>query len=372
MSARVLVTGGAGFIGSHIVDQLLERGDDVRVYDLLIPQVHGTDDPRYVSKEAELIVADVRDRTSLQRALQGMDSVIHLAAEVGVGQSMYEIDRYVDTNTHGTAVLLQLLAEGRTDVGRLVVASSMSIYGEGAYRCTEHGIVSPQPRPKASLVAREWEARCPTCGAEVAPVPTPESKPLIPTSVYAVSKMDQEMLSLTVGAAYDIGSVALRIFNTYGPRQSLSNPYTGVGAIFSSRLLHDRRPSVFEDGRQLRDFVHVADVARAFVTALHATEVTGVACNVGTGSPLTITEIARLLARSLGKEIEPEVTGSFRAGDIRHCWADTALAREVLGFSTRTSFADGVDDLAGWVAEQTADDRFDEARAELSARGLVG
>jgi dTDP-L-rhamnose 4-epimerase len=370
MSSRVLVTGGAGFIGSHIVDLLLEHGNEVRIYDSLIEQVHKGAAPRFVPDDAELVVGDVRDRDALQAALVGVDSIIHLAAEVGVGQSMYEIERYVDTNTRGTAVLLQLLAEGGTDVGRLVVASSMSIYGEGAYRCPVHGAVSPQPRPVKALETKQWEPLCPTCGAPVAPVPTPETKPLIPTSVYAVSKMDQEMLSLTVCGAFGIGSVALRIFNTYGPRQSLSNPYTGVGAIFSSRLLNDRAPLVFEDGQQLRDFIHVTDVARAFVLALETTEVSGVACNLGTGSPVTISAIAEQLARALGKDIEPEITGSFRAGDIRHCWADVTEAQRVLGFEAETSFAEGVEDLVAWVAAESAEDQFDQARAELIARGL--
>ena len=372
MSSRILVTGGAGFIGSHVVNHLLASGYDVRVYDSLVPQVHGAEGAGNLPPDAELIVGDVRHRSALKYALQGVDAVIHLAAEVGVGQSMYEIDRYVDTNTRGTAVLLQLLAEGGTDVGRLVVASSMSIYGEGAYRCDEHGTVSPRPRSEAALLARQWEARCPVCGTEVMPVPTAETKPLIPTSVYAVSKMDQEMLSLTVGGTYGIGAVALRIFNTYGPRQSLSNPYTGIGAIFSARLLNDRPPLVFEDGQQLRDFVHVRDVARAFVIALEKTEVTGVACNVGTGSPLSVTDIARYLAVALGKNVPPEITGNFRAGDIRHCWADASAARWDLGFSAQVSFADGVHDLVGWLADKTADDRVDQARAELLAHGLTG
>jgi dTDP-L-rhamnose 4-epimerase len=371
MTSRILVTGGAGFIGSHIVDQLLAGGYDVRVYDSLIPQVHGTGGARYVPGDAELVVGDVRDRSSLQRALRGVDAVIHLAAEVGVGQSMYEIDRYVNANTLGTAVLLQLLSEGATEVSRLIVASSMSIYGEGAYRCGEHGTVSPRPRAEAALAAKRWEVQCPVCGAEVVPVPTPETKPLIPTSVYAVSKMDQEMLSLTVGDAYRIGVMALRIFNTYGPRQALSNPYTGIGAIFSSRLLNDRPPRLFEDGQQLRDFVHVTDVARAFVTALEKAEVAGLACNVGSGSPVTVAEIARYLARALGKDIEPEITGNFRAGDIRHCWADVALAERELGFSAQMPFSEGVTDLVRWLTEKTAEDRSEQAQAELVAHGLT-
>ena len=371
MTSRILVTGGAGFIGSHIVDQLLARGYDVRVYDSLISQVHGTNGARYVPADAELVVADVRDRSSLKRALHGVDAVIHMAAEVGVGQSMYEIERYVNANTLGTAVLLQVLSEGGTEVSRLIVASSMSIYGEGAYRCAEHGILSPRPRSEAALAAKQWEVQCPFCGAEVVPVPTAETKPLIPTSVYAVGKMDQEMLSLTVGDAYRIGVMALRIFNTYGPRQALSNPYTGIGAIFSSRLLNDRPPLLFEDGQQLRDFVHVTDVASAFVTALEKTDVTGLACNVGSGSPVTVAEIARYLAHALGKDIEPEVTGNFRAGDIRHCWADTTLAERELGFSAQVPFAEGVTDLVRWLTEKTAEDHSEQAQAELVAHGLT-
>jgi dTDP-L-rhamnose 4-epimerase len=284
---------------------------------------------------------------------------------------MYEIDRYVDVNTRGTGVLLQLLAEGNTSVGRMVVASSMSIYGEGAYQCLEHGSVSPLPRAESTLAAKDWEARCPFCSTPVAPLPTPETKPLIPTSVYAVSKMDQEMLSLTVCGAYDIGAVALRLFNTYGPRQSLSNPYTGVGAIFSSRILNDRSPLIFEDGGQMRDFVHVTDVANAFVVALERTDVSGMALNIGTGTPLTVTDIARHLARAMGKDIEPDVSGTYRTGDIRHCWADPTLAHKALGFSAGLAFEDGVGDLVRWVAGEIGDDRFDQAQAELVARGLT-
>lgn len=372
MSSRVLVTGGAGFIGSHVVEQLLARGHEVRVFDSLVEQVHGRTPTRLSPPDAPLIVGDVRDRHALAEALRGADAVVHLAAEVGVGQSMYEIERYVDANTHGTAVLLQLLAEGSTPVRRLVVASSMSIYGEGAYRCGEHGPVSPRPRPERRLAARAWEVACPECGRALVPVPTPETKPLIPTSVYAVSKMDQEMLTLTVAGAYGIGAVALRIFNTYGPRQALSNPYTGVGAIFAARLLNGRRPQVFEDGNQLRDFVHVSDVARAFVLALEATDVSGVACNIGTGQPVTIADVARRLALAMDRDIEPEITGAFRSGDIRHCWADPGAAERLLGFSATVPFADGVQDLVRWVADQTADDRFDVARTELAARGLTG
>lgn len=370
MTSRVLVTGGAGFIGSHVVRRLLERGHEVRVYDRLVEQVHGSAGARHISAGAEMIQADVRDEASLRAALRGVDSVIHLAAEVGVGQSMYEIDRFVDANSRGTGVLLQLLIEAPSRIGRLVVASSMSIYGEGAYRCGEHGEVRPAPRRAPVHVDGSWEARCPLCGMEAVAVPTSESTRLSPTSVYAISKMDQEMLCLTIGNAYGIGTVALRLFNTYGPHQSLSNPYTGVGAIFASRLMNGRAPVVFEDGGQLRDFIHVDDVARAFVLALEGS-VSGVALNVGTGRPVSVLEVARHLGRALDREIEPEVTGDFRAGDIRHCWADPGRARTALGFAAEIPFSEGVADLARWVAEEMPDDRLDQARAELAARGLT-
>ncbi len=260
--SRVLITGGAGFIGSHVAESLLAAGHEVRVYDSLVEQVHGGRGPVNVPDEAEFVLGDVRDSGALRRALRGVDAIVHHAAEVGVGQSMYQISRYVDGNTGGTGVLLELLANERHQVERIVVASSMSVYGEGAYRCEQHGVVHPRPRGDLQLGARDWDMRCPECTQRVSPVPTPESKPLQPASIYAISKLDQELMCLAVGRAYDIGVVALRYFNTYGPRQALSNPYTGVAAIFSSRLMNGQPALVFEDGAQLRDFVHVQDVAR--------------------------------------------------------------------------------------------------------------
>ena len=369
--ATVLVTGGAGFIGSHVVDLLLEQGYSVRVFDSLVEQVHRGAGPRYVPADAKFVRGDVRDRDALAKALRGTDRVVHLAAEVGVGQSMYEVSRYIDANAGGTAVLLDIIANEKTDIGRIVVASSMSIYGEGAYRCGEHGFAAPRLRPESQLKAREWDPRCPVCGAVLSPVPTTEDKALQPTSVYAISKMQQELLCLSVGGAYGTGVVALRYFNAYGPRQSLSNPYTGVAAIFSGRLLAGRPPLAFEDGQQLRDFVHVRDVARATVLALESEAATGEAINVGVGSPLTIVQVAQLLARQLGADIDPEITGKFRSGDIRHCWADPGRAQELLGFTAEIPLEAGVAELIDWVSTQTADDRVDTAYAELGQRGLA-
>ena len=367
----VLVTGGAGFIGSHVVELLLQQGMSVRVLDSLVEQVHRGAGPRHVPPDAEFVHGDIRDRETLSRALRGVDRIIHLAAEVGVGQSMYEVSRYVDANSGGTGVLLDVVVNEKTDVRRIVVASSMSIYGEGAYSCSVHGLVTPKLRSESQLKARLWEPQCLTCGAPLSPVPTSEDKALLPTSVYAISKLEQELLCLSVGAGYGIGAVALRYFNAYGPRQALSNPYTGVAAIFSGRLLNGRPPLVFEDGQQLRDFVHVRDVARATVLALDSEEATGQAINVGVGSPLTIVQVAQLLAKQLGVDIPPELTGKFRVGDIRHCWADPIRAEKLLGFTASISLEAGVAELVDWVSTQKANDRVEKAYAELGQRGLA-
>lgn len=368
---RILVTGGAGFIGSHVVEILLRQGHDVVVFDKLVKQVHAERGPQFVPDGVRFIQADMFDRAQLIEALKGVDQIVHLAAEVGVGQSMYEISRYVQANTGGTALLLDVLANEPHQVSKIVVASSMSIYGEGSYTCSEHGLQAPRLRSEQQLREHDWELRCPGCGQELTPVPTAESKPLFPTSVYAISKMDQELLCLAVGPAYGIDVTAVRYFNAYGPRQALSNPYTGVAAIFSGRLLNGQRPLVNEDGLQMRDFIHVSDVARATVAALTAPRASGQAINIGIGDPISILEVATLLAETLGVDIEPEITGQFRSGDIRHCWADPTAARELLDFEPVYRFrTQGVKELVEWVRDQTAIDRQDEAVAELRRRGL--
>jgi dTDP-L-rhamnose 4-epimerase len=305
------------------------------------------------------IAGDIRDPEAVRGALQGVDAVVHLAARVGVGQSMYEMAEYTSANSLGTAVLLEALAE--RPVRKLVVASSMSIYGEGLYRGGD-----PGERTRQQLERREWDFP----GFE--PMPTPETKPPALSSIYALTKYDQERACLVAGAAYGIPTVALRLFNVYGPGQALSNPYTGVLAIFAARLLNGRAPRVFEDGGQRRDFVSVRDVARAFALALERDGADGLAVNVGSGESITVNVLAELLARTLGTDIAPEVTGEFRVGDIRHCFADVSLARETLGFEPQVSLADGIAELAEWLAGQTAVDRVDEATAELARRGLTG
>lgn len=369
MSSRVLVTGGAGFIGCHVARALLQRGYAVRVLDSLIDQVHTSGAARdSVLNHVELIRADVRNLDRVSTALDGVDKVIHLAAEVGVGQSMYAIDRYVSVNDHGTAVLFQALID--RPVARIVVASSMSVYGEGLYRTVAGERMDDVVRP-AQRLASGWDPVGPE-GTALAPMPTPEWKRPNLASVYALTKYVQERLTLTVAPAYGMEGVALRLFNVYGPGQALSNPYTGVLAIFASRLLNRERPLVFEDGAQRRDFVHVDDIARAFILALEHPDAPGQVFNIASGRDVSISEVGAALADAMGvPHLTPEVMGKARAGDIRHCFADIQLAREVLGFEPRRGFDDSLGELAEWVRQQQAEDRVQDARRELEQRGLV-
>jgi dTDP-L-rhamnose 4-epimerase len=367
---KVLITGGAGFIGSHLADHLLARGYAVRALDDLSPQVHGEagSRPKYLHRDVELVVGDVRDARAVRAALDGVHGVFHLAAVVGVGQSMYEVERYTSVNAVGTAVLLEALIE--RPVERLVVASSMSLYGEGLYRDSAGAVVTAGERPLDQLAARDWEPRGPR-GERLVPLPTPETKaPALP-SVYALTKYDQERLCLTLGRAYSIPTVALRFFNVYGTRQALSNPYTGVLAIFAARYLNGRPPLVNEDGHQRRDFVSVHDVAQACRLAYEAPDAAGHVFNVGSGRSFTVREVAARLAAVLGKsEVLPEITGKYRKGDIRHCFADISLARKVLGYEPQVAFEDGLRELAAWLEGQVAHDRVHEATSKLAAMGL--
>jgi dTDP-L-rhamnose 4-epimerase len=368
-TGTVLITGGAGFVGSHLADELLEHGYRVRALDNLGEQVHGPDGgrPAYLNAEVELLHGDVRDESVVTRALRGVDAVFHFAAAVGVGQSMYQIERYTDVNNRGTAVLLQALS--RAPVARLIVASSMSVYGEGLYHTAEGQVVSPPERSLADLRAAEWELR--HAGHPLTPMPTPETKVPSPSSVYALSKYDQERLSLMIGAAYGIPTVALRFFNIYGTRQALSNPYTGVLAIFAARYLNRRPALVFEDGRQRRDFVSVHDVARACRLALRAPHVGGHVFNIGSGASISILEVAQEMARAMNLEqLAPVITQQYRVGDIRHCFADISLAALMLGYSPRVALAQGLAEVVEWIAGQSAFDRVEAATAELAARGL--
>jgi len=368
---RVLITGGAGFVGSHLADSLLAEGHTVRIFDNLTAQVHPHGRPDYLTEEIELVSGDMRDLDAVSGALSGIDTVIHNAAAVGVGQSMYEISHYMGANTQGTANLLQAILDTKAEVRKLIVASSMSIYGEGKYLCGNCGEAAPPPRPMEQLKLKRWETLCPACGRELTPIATDESKPLQCTSIYALSKKDQEEMTLLFGRTYGIPVVALRYFNIYGTRQALSNPYTGVAAIFASRLLNRRAPMIFEDGRQMRDFVCVHDVVQANLLAMKRRDADGMALNIGSGSPITIAGVADSLTECLGQSVPAEVTGKYRAGDIRHCFADIRMAQTVLGYEPKYRFSDGVVELVNWLRLQTAIDRADDMVGELSAYGLT-
>jgi dTDP-L-rhamnose 4-epimerase len=375
MSIRdILVTGGAGYIGSHLVDALVSREYRVTVLDNLEPQVHRSGTwPSYANPKAKYVQGDVRDRSALEPLVLGSQAVVHFGAAVGVGQSMYQVDRYVDVNTRGTSLLLDILVNTKHKIEKVVVASSIGVYGEGAYACATHGPVAPTIRPEQQLAVRDWEQHCPLCGAHARSVPTPEDKALYRDNIYSMTKYHQEEMVLLIGKTYGIPSVAPRFFNVYGPRQSLSNPYAGVAAIWLSRLLNGKQPIVFEDGGQLRDFVSIHDVVDCLVLMLEKPGADYLPVNVGSGETITILEIATLLARLLGSSIEPQITQTGRKFDIRHNTADITRARQTLGFAPKVSLDEGFSELIEW-AKTTPDvavDFFDTAMQELQDKGLL-
>ncbi len=375
MSIRdVLVTGGAGYIGSHLVDSLVSRGYQVTVLDNLEPQVHRSGTwPSYANPKAQYVRGDVRDRAVFEPLVLASQAVVHFGAAVSVGQSMYQVDRYVDVNTRGTALLLDILVNTKHKVEKVLVASSIGVYGEGAYTCRTHGPVAPTIRGEQQLAARDWEQRCPSCGEHVQSIPTPEDKALYRDNIYSMTKYHQEEMVLLIGKTYGIPAVAPRFFNVYGPRQSLSNPYAGVAAIWLSRLLNGKQPVVFEDGGQLRDFVSIHDVVDCLVLMLEKPGADYLPVNVGSGQTVTILEIAQLLARLLGSAIEPQVTQTGRKFDIRHNTADITCARQTLGFEPKVTLEQGFTELIEWARNSPdgAVDFFDKALDELKQKGLL-
>lgn len=374
MSKNVLVTGGAGFIGSHLVDGLIKEGHKVTILDDLVPQVHPKRNvPEYLNEKADFIKGDMGDKDLLLELIQRHDIIFHQAAIVGVGQSMYQIKEYVQKNTYNTALLLDLLVNKEHDIQKLIVAGSMSSYGEGKYVCQDCGVVYPSLRPLEQLKEKDWEVHCPCCNKPLKPLPTDEEKPLESTSIYAITKKDQEEMCLLIGKTYSIPTVVLRYFNVYGARQALSNPYTGVCAIFSCRIRNNNPPMIFEDGNQTRDFVHVSDIVQANLLAMEKNEADYKMFNVGTGNPISVNELTQILIDHYGKKVNPEITNKFRKGDIRHCFADITKIKK-LGYKPSVKFDEGVGELVEWVNLQPScevSDDFDRARSELESKRLT-
>ncbi len=368
---KILITGGAGFIGSFLVDRLVRSGHRITIFDNLEPQVHARGKPSYLNKDALFIKGDIRDYGKFKTVILANEIVFHLAAAVGVAQSQYEIKRYVDVNIGGTANLMDILVNSKNSVEKVIVATSMTSYGEGKYLCKKCGEVRPAIRTEEDT-KQGWEPRCPNCDGETKPIPTDEGATLNSNSIYSMTKMVQEQMMLNIGKTYNLPAVALRLFNVYGPRQSLSNPYTGVTAIFISRVKNNKEPVIFEDGLQTRDFISVYDVARVFENTINNDQINYQIFNIGSGKPITIRDIALKIIKALGKgEIKPKITGQFRKGDIRHCFADAGRARASLGFEPQISFDDGLKDLIGWASESISEDHFDKAVDELKKKGLV-
>ncbi len=370
MRYKILVTGGAGFIGSFIVDELVKVGHDVTILDNLEPQVHQGNVPSYLNKSAKFLKGGVIDYDFFKKAVADADIVFHEAAMVGVGQSMYQVARYSSANVMGTAYLLDILANEKHDVKKVVVAASMSSYGEGAYSCKSCGIVSPPLRSEEQMKGKVWELIC-ECGERLSSIPTPESKPMQPNSIYAITKANQEQMVLTICKSYGIPAVALRYFNVYGPRQSLSNPYTGVAAIFMSRIKNGNQPIIFEDGLQTRDFVSVHDIVQANLLAMKSSSADYEALNVGSGTPTSIRNVAETLAKLYKKDITPDITNKFRKGDVRHCFADISKIRKLLDYKPKVSFEQGMKELIAWSDTQRSVDKVEQATQELRDKGLM-
>lgn len=367
---HILVTGGAGFIGSHLVDELVKQGHQVRALDLLEKQVHHSKKPDYLNPEAEYLWGNVCDEQKLKQSLKGIEAVFHLAAQVGVGQSMYELQRYIRDNSLGTGILLETLLKQKKPIRKLVVASSMSIYGEGSYQCKDCGKINPRGRSLEQLQNGIWEMNCPHCQGPLTPLATDEEKPLYCSSIYAMTKKDQEELCLIWGKSYQVPTAALRFFNVYGTRQSLSNPYTGVAAIFASRIKNNNPPLIFEDGLQSRDFIHVSDIVQANLLALRNDQMNWQAFNVGTEEPVAVLDIAKTLLKIYKKDVSPRIVNQFRAGDIRHCFADIRKIR-AMGFTPKVSFSEGMKQLVEWSHNVKAIDLVERSTRELHTRKLL-
>lgn len=370
---QILITGGAGFIGSHLADALIADGYRVRVFDNLLPLIHGEgrEKPVYLNPKAKFIRGDVREFSQIEDALEDIEVIFHLASLTGVGQSMYEIKDYVDVNISGTANLLQAVIKDSKRIKKIILASSRAVYGEGAYTCDRCGAAFPPARTLEQLNNREWDFRCRHCNNPLRSIPTLEEKPLNPISIYGITKKVQEELCQSVCSTYDIPVVILRYFNVYGERQSLTNPYTGIIPLFITAVVNNVPPQVYEDGNESRDFVHVRDVVQANLIALKSSRLNGMALNVGTQERLSILDIATAIINKLGSSLKPEIAGKARVGDIRHCIADITRIRRVAGYNPAVSFDDGISELIQWVLHQKSDIRYRDPSDELLQKGLL-
>lgn len=374
---NVLVTGGAGFIGSNVALKLLSKGYNVTVLDNLSKQIHGEipeeTSPLYLSikDKVHFIKGSVTSREDWLKALDGQDAVIHLAAETGTGQSMYEIEKYVGTNIGGTAMLLDILTNTKHHVKRVLVAESRAIYGEGKYLCPICGVVYPMDRQDVDMSKGDFECKCPKCGGEVKLVATTEDSAIHPSSVYGIAKQVQGQLVHLVCPTIGVESVSFRYQNVYGPGQSLSNPYTGILSIFSTRIKNGNGINIFEDGKETRDFVYIDDVVDATILGLEVPEANGYVFNVGTGVATNVLTVANTLCEKYGINVPITVSGNYRLGDIRHNYADISLARNILGFEPKWSFSDGIAQFCKWVDKQDVqEDKYEASIEEMKAKGL--
>jgi len=376
MTKRILITGGAGFIGSHLADLLIENSDyDITIFDNLDTQVHGKIDnpPEYLNQNLKFIKGSVNNYEKFEEVVKENDIIFHLAAKVGVGQSMYQISNYIDNNILGTANLFNILVNSEHNIEKVVIASSNTVYGEGKASCTKCGIVFPKLRVVNQMKKKEWELQCPQCGSGLKSTYTDEKTPCNPSSIYALSKRVQEEMGLMIGNTYGIKIAILRLFLVYGPRQALSNPYTGVFAIFCTRLLNGKPPIVFEDGLQSRDFVNVKDVCQALLLAMKSPVANGEIFNVGTGIPLTIKKVAENFTEKINPKLKPIYNQQYRVGDIRHSVADISKIKEKLGYEPKISFDQGIEEYINWIKKQEnkIQDKTEVALAELKEKGLL-
>jgi dTDP-L-rhamnose 4-epimerase len=371
---RILITGGAGFIGSRVARKVLSAGHEVSILDSFIPQIHGanTELPADLRDSVQLFHGDVRDMSLCASALEGQQVLVHLAAETGTGQSMYRVRHYTDVNIGGTSNLMELLLTGKYPVRSVVVASSRAVYGEGAAQCPEHGMVYPGVRSKTAMEAGDFEPKCPHCGHPTKMIPTLEEAPLRPSSLYGLTKQVQEQMVLMYAATLGINGFALRYQNVYGPGQSLKNPYTGILAIFSNQARANEPIYIFEDGRESRDFVYVDDVVEATVRCIEAPPQRPVVMNVGTGIPVTVQELVKCIIKYFGSHSEVTITGAFREGDIRHNCANVEMLRATLGFVPGMRFEEGVRQFLGWASGQQLEERnYEQSLVEMRKMGLM-